>query len=142
MSEMTPQEEAEVNRVRRRVIYRPPVIDTATGKRLSTANIIWAERNLGDCCYSHSKYAMKRGVFPADHPCAPFDDDPPKDSGQIGGSKRLTAFRSRGYWASCFPEGDGITFYWWEKGSTAPSEKTDEEVKRDIRECFGWEIDQ
>jgi hypothetical protein len=122
------------------VEYRHPVIDH-DGKRLSTANIIWADRDRGSDYYRVSGYALKAGRFPPNHPCAPFDDEPPINSSQIGGSKRLTAFRERGYWASCFPEGDGITLKWWDD-VLAPSEKTAEQVMKDIRECFGWKVER
>lgn len=109
------------------------------GKFLSTANIIWAERDRGSAYYRVSAFAMRSGRFPSSHPCAPFDDEAPKNSSQNGGSKQLTAFRNRGYWASCFPEGDGITLKWW--GDVDPQEdKTKEQVIRDIVECFGWDV--
>lgn len=108
------------------------------GKRLSTANIIWAKRDKGDAYYRVSEFAMRSGKFPPSHPCAPFDDESPKNSSQMGGSKKLTEFRSRGYWASCFPEGDGITLSWWDVPD--PPDKTAEQVMRDIRDCFGWDI--
>jgi hypothetical protein len=121
------------------VTYFHPV-QNHDGKILSTANIIWAQRDCGDSYYSYSKFAMKAGKFPANHPCAPFDS-PKKDSytSQFGDSERLRAFRARGYWASCFPEGDGITLKWWQD-VTEPTEKTAAEVMQDIRECFGWEV--
>ena len=62
-----------------------------------------------------------------------------RHSSQMGGSKKLTAFRQRGYWASCFPEGDGITLKWWEDVPSDP-DKTAEQVMHDIRECFGWNV--
>lgn len=98
-------------------------------------NIVWAERNLGSSYYRVSKFAPKNGIFPADHPVAPksevFSKEP--NGGQCGTSQTLEAFRSRGYWASCFPEGDGIT---WKplKG------QTDEQCLQDIREVFGWDV--
>lgn len=120
-----------------KVSYFHPITDSQ-GKRLSTANIIWAERDRGNSYYRFSRYVMRDGNFPSDHPCAPFDQVSPPSS-QCGSSKALDAFRSRGYWASCFPEGDGITLKWWSDVSE-PSEKTAEEVMRDIEECFGWEV--
>src|ERR1039458_7118708 len=116
------------------VEYHHPVVDY-DGKRLSTANIIWCDRDLGSHYYSVSKYAMRAGKFPQNHPCAPFDDVAPNSS-EMGGSKRLTAFRERGYWASCFPEGDGITLQWWDVPD--PADKTEDQVMKDISECFGW----
>jgi hypothetical protein len=82
-------------------------------KSVCMGNIMWP-----------GAFPMRYGVFPAGHP--------------IGGGSQLTqrhaglqAFRERGYWASCFPEGDGIT---WQP----LVEKTDEQCITDIRECFGW----
>lgn len=121
-----------------KVTYYHPVIGQ-DGKRLSTANIIWSDRDRGSDYYRVSVHAMRNGKFPVTHPCAPFDEDAPRNSLQMGGSKRLTAFRQRGYWASCFPEGDGITLKWWED-VPEPSDKTAEEVVKDIRDCFGWDV--
>ena len=121
-----------------KVRYFHPVVNSE-GKRLSTANIIWAERDRGSSYYRVSKFAMNGGKFPSDHPCAPFDKDRGIGSSQFGSSAKLEAFRSRGYWASCFPEGDGITLKWWQDVEN-PTEKTAEQVMQDIRECFGWEV--
>ena len=121
------------------VKYFHPV-SASDGRRLSAANIIWTERDRGDHYYRKSRFAMERGRFPASHPCAPFDDETrTKLSSQIGSSKSLTAFRDRGYWASCFPEGDGITLKWWQD-VPAPTDKSKAEVIRDIEECFGWNV--
>lgn len=70
-------------------------------------NILWTGR-----------WPMKAGTFPDDHPV-----------------KRgtITDFRNRGYWASSFPEGDGITFKCEENQSM-------EIVTHDIQECFGWDM--
>ncbi len=116
--------------------FHPP--KDSDGEYMAHANIIWADRDRGSGYYSVSRFAMRNGRFPASHPCAPFDDADPGNS-QMGGSKRLAAFRARGYWASCFPEGDGITLKWWSDVPN-PTEKTAEDVTRDIRECFGWEV--
>ena len=117
------------------ITYHHPVFD-ADGKPLSTANIIWADRNLGDAYYRVSKFAMRNGKFPSTHPCAPLDST--GAGSQMGDSAKLAAFRARGYWASCFPEGDGITLYWWPE--VAPLDRTAEQVVQDIKECFGWEV--
>jgi hypothetical protein len=121
-----------------KITYHPPVLGN-DGKPLSTGNIIWTERDRGDAYYRVSRYSMQAGKFPQNHPCAPFDDPAPENSMQMGGSKKLNAFRARGYWASCFPEGDGITLYWWDKPEEFGA-KTEAQVKQDIRECFGWEV--
>lgn len=97
-------------------------------EKLSMGNIIWADRNLGDAYYRVSRYAMCAGKFPANHPVAPGDGGS-NDRAEMGKGAALEAFRARGYWASCFPEGDGIT---WkpERG------QDDAQCLREIRECF------
>ncbi len=97
---------------------------------LCTGNIIWAERNLGDAYYRVSQFAMRGGRFPSTHPVAPGDGKS-NNRAEIGRSEALDAFRARGYWASCFPEGDGIT---WKP----EREQSDAQCLTDIRECFGW----
>jgi len=93
-------------------------------------NILWRE-----------SFPMRYGKFPKNHPCAdnpePFcmlgdqrhvvPGEPPQSTDALG------VFRSRGYQASCFPEGDGICF-------VPPTGRTADEVTRDIRECFGWQV--
>ncbi len=81
-----------------------------------------------------------RGRFPSNHPCAPgslvFDVTKHGDafgSDQFGTSPTLEAFRRLGYWASCFPEGDGITM-------KEPPGKTRADVVRDIEATFGWVV--
>lgn len=93
-------------------------------------NVIWAERDRGNAYYRVSRFAMRAGQFPPDHPVG--GSFHALDSSQCGSGKTITAFRERGYWASCFPEGDGIT---WkpERG------QSDEQCMTDIRECFGWD---
>jgi hypothetical protein len=93
-------------------------------------NIIWAERNLGSAYYRVSRFAMNGGKFPASHPVGGGHCD--DGSAQCGSSDAMTKFRERGYWASCFPEGDGIT---WEPKAG----QSDEQCLADIRECFGWD---
>lgn len=99
---------------------------------ICTGNIIWAERNQGSAYYRTSKFAMRAGKFPPDHPCAP---GPAKsnDRAEFGDSESLRKFRSKGYWASCFPEGDGITMR-CENGQSA------DVVVADIKECFGFNV--
>jgi len=117
--------------------YFHPVTDDS-GKRLSAANIIWADRDRGNAYYRVSRFAMRAGKYPPDHPAAPNWNGNSTDRGEFGESEALTAFRACGYWASCFPEGDGITLKWWEGESDA--DKTAEQVMLDIRDCFKWEI--
>ena len=90
-------------------------------KNLCSSNIIW-----------NPIFPMRGGVFPKGHPVGgTFTGGP--GGGQIGDSDGMTAFRNRGYWASCFPEGDGITF-------REPEGKDAQAMAQDIRECFGWEV--
>lgn len=77
-------------------------------RRPCTANIIWLNR-----------FPMRGGKFPSAHPVTP---------------SMMAAFREKGYWASCFPEGDGITFY------SLSEPKPDEQVIKDIEECFGFTV--
>jgi hypothetical protein len=94
-------------------------------------NIIWAERDRGSSYYRVSEFAANNGKFPANHPVAPGS----KVLGvvpQCGDSETLRAFRERGYWASCFPEGDGIT---WKPLNG----QSDDQCLADINECFGWD---
>ena len=49
---------------------------------------------------------------------------------EIAGS--LAELKKIGYWASAFPEGDGITFY------DEAKSKRNEEIVVDIRQCFRW----
>lgn len=99
-------------------------------EKLGMGNIIWAERDRGSAYYRVSRFAMRAGKFPPDHPVGGTRHA--TDSSQGGSGSTIDAFRERGYWASCFPEGDGIT---WkpERG------QTDEQCMVDIRECFGWD---
>jgi hypothetical protein len=97
-------------------------------EKVGMGNIIWAERNLGSAYYRVSRYAMRNGRFPADHPVA-SGEARSNDRAEMGKSTGIEAFRARGYWASCFPEGDGIT---WkpERG------QDDAQCLIDIRDCF------
>ena len=86
----------------------------------ATGNILWCGR-----------YPMRLGRFPKAHPVGGTHDQ--SDSLQKGTGENIQSFRARGYWASCFPEGDGITW--------RPLDgQTDAKCIADIRECFGWEI--
>lgn len=101
-------------------------------EKIACGNVIWCERDRGNAYYRVSKFAMSRGRFPASHPCA--SSSVIGYTTEIGCSSKLTAFRERGYFASCFPEGDGFC---WE-----PLRKqTDMQCLSDLRECFGWECE-
>ncbi|WP_417442106.1 hypothetical protein [Idiomarina sp.] len=49
-------------------------------------------------------------------------------------SKSLENIRVKGYWASPFPEGDGVTF----SVEDEISKKDDDEIFSDFTECFDW----
>lgn len=104
-------------------------------EKIGMGNIVWADRDRGSAYYRVSKYAGRNGRFTLDHPAAPGAPCLGISAGgaQVGDSASLKAFRERGYWASCFPEGDGIT---WKPLHG----QSDEQCITDIRECFGWDI--
>lgn len=81
-----------------------------------------------------TRYPARNGRFPADHPCAAGSlvFGTVGDS-QCGDSPTLQSFRAKGYWASCFPEGDGITM-------KTKNDQHSKQVMADIREVFGWEV--
>jgi hypothetical protein len=87
---------------------------------VGNGNIMWA-----------GKHPMRGGRFPQDHPVC-SGDKATTDRFEFG-SGRMNAFRERGYWASCFPEGDGITMQTQEGQNAA-------QVVADIRDVFGWEV--
>ena len=95
--------------------YRPGV---------AHGNILWA-----------GKWPMYGGVFPPAHPVGnrPKGLHSSNERAEMGESTAMLEFRGRGYWASCFPEGDGITL-------TPERDQDAETVARDIRECFGWDV--
>lgn len=88
-----------------RYIHESPL--TGGGKQAS--NIMWAGR-----------WPMKAGEFPADHPC-------------VSQQEAFERFKSLGYWANPFPEGDGITL--------DANGRSADQVRSDIMECFGWDVD-
>lgn len=73
---------------------------------------------------------MRNGKFPASHPIGGVSRP---GEAELGSDGKLEKFRSLGYWASCFPEGDGITF-------VPEKEQSNEQVDQDIKDSFGWEI--
>lgn len=86
-------------------------------------NIVWP-----------GKFPANGGRFPVTHPCAARTEVFRADTSECGDGAALKSFRERGYWASCFPEGDGIT---WKPMNG----QSDAQCLADIRECFGWEAD-
>jgi hypothetical protein len=86
-------------------------------------NIIWAPA-----------VPMRGGKFPPAHPAAPGSEfGNGAGDGQLGTSDKMAAFRERGYWASCFPEGDGITLQ-------VQRDQSADVVVKDIAEVFGWQV--
>ena len=67
------------------------------------------------------RWPMQAGTHPADHPC-------------VAQAEQAELFRARGYWLNPFPEGDGITL-------DPRNAQSAEQVVRDIKECFGWEVE-
>ena len=98
-------------------------------EKLGMGNIIWAERDQGNAYYRVSKWAMRGGKFPPGHPVGGGSNPA---SSECGDGPKIVAFRERGYWASCFPEGDGITW-------RPLNGQDDEKCMADIKECFGWD---
>jgi hypothetical protein len=79
--------------------------------------------------YWPGKHEMRNGKFPANHPVGGGFCD--SGDGQCGNGENIRKFREMGYWASCFPEGDGIT---WEP----KNQQTVEQTLADIHAAFGW----
>lgn len=102
-------------------------------EKLGMGNIIWAERDRGSAHYRVSRFAGRNGVFPPDHPVGGNVYGEGLQGGLQGGSgENIERFRALGYWASCFPEGDGITW--------APlNGQSDEQCMADIKAAFGWD---
>lgn len=90
---------------------------------LAHGNIMWSPAR-----------PMRRGIFPSDHPAAPGTGLVIGSDWQYGSGPEIDAFRARGYWVSCFPEGDGITW-------SPTLGQSDERCMADIREAFtGWDL--
>ena len=77
-------------------------------------------------------YRQKDGVFPAKHPlpCTLYNA---KDCTQYGTAPQLEAFRLRKYWASAYPQGDGLCIL-------GLNNQTPQQVVSDIEEVFNWEV--
>lgn len=99
-------------------------------EKLAYGNIIWAQRDQGSAYYRVSRFAMRAGQFPPGHPVGGSGRSDAE--AQCGDGESIQRFRALGYWASCFPEGDGIT---WKplKG------QSDEQCLADIKAAFGWD---
>ena len=75
---------------------------------------------------------MRGGKFPPSHPLA-TNPEPMTIGRPEPTDDPLGKFRAMGYWASCFPEGDGLCF-------DAPEGVTFEQMIADVRTCFPWRI--
>lgn len=82
------------------------------------ANVMWRGR-----------WPMRGGSFPREHPVG--GTSLRDNSMQLGTSGQMAAFRAKGYWASCFPEGDGMI---------VQTDRDADSVAADIKECFGWRV--
>ena len=87
---------------------------------VAQANVMW-----------HGRWPMRNGQFPSRHPVGGTSVS--DGSMQLGTSNGIAKFRAKGYWASCFPEGDGMIV-------EVPPERDADAVADDIRECFGWQV--
>ena len=126
--------------------------DVASGAVLGHRSIFKYLEGTKGLCSSNimfpSKYPMRGGKFPQSHPC--HDDPQPTVGGkwtsidatgartempgdQPESKTNLGNFRARGYWASCFPEGDGITF-------EPLKNQNRETIINDISECFQVQV--
>lgn len=99
-------------------------------EKLGMGNIIWAERDQGSAYYRTSRLAMRGGKFPPGHPVGGGVGN--AGDAQCGDGESIQRFRAMGYWASCFPEGDGIT---WKPLNG----QNDEQCLADIKTAFGWD---
>jgi hypothetical protein len=97
--------------------FRVVVIKGTPG--VSYWNILWATQPGGRI---PPRFPMRAGAFPPNHPV------------QAAPAGALDLFRSQGYWASCFPEGDGITF------RPNDPERALALVIAEIEAMFGWEV--
>lgn len=93
--------------------YRVTVYPYRSG--VAHGNIMWPKR-----------HPMRAGKFPPDHPVGGGFGD------ECGDGDNIKRFRALGYWASCFPEGDGIT--WRPK-----LDQSDAQCLSDILEAFSWD---
>jgi hypothetical protein len=82
-------------------------------------NILWATQSGGKI---PPRFPMKANAFPPHHPVL------------AGPAGCLDTFRLAGYWASCFPDGDGITF------QPNDPERPLAQVIAEIEAIFGWEV--
>jgi hypothetical protein len=99
--------------------FRVVVLEGERGK--SYWNILWA-RQYNDPRPIPPRFPMRAGSFPPHHPVL------------AGPAGCLDTFRLAGYWASCFPDGDGITF------QPNDPERPLAQVIAEIEAIFGWEV--
>lgn len=89
-------------------------------------------------CYSNLMFEKSYPLWSKDHPCHENKihlmwkelDDLKKG---IQGNDPLSKFRAAGYFASCFPEGDGIAF-------EALKYQSEEQIIKDIESIFGVDV--
>lgn len=86
---------------------------------ISYGNIMWSPA-----------HPARNGKYPASHPASPSSQF--GFQSECGDGDKMKAFRALGYWASCFPEGDGITM-------KTLNGQSPEQVVADIKAVFGWE---
>lgn len=104
------------------------------GKPISYWNLKWDHVALR---IRHQRWDPKRRLFTfaPPHPC--HENPVPTVFGreeQPDTDDQLGKLRARGYLASCFPEGDGISF-------EPPKGRTMEQVATDFRECFNFDVE-
>lgn len=81
----------------------------------------------GNLMFEGKAFPMRGGKFPKDHPFAPgtgMDTYP-----SIGTGEKLEKLRALGYYVSCFPEGDGLSF-------SPAAGRGEDEVRKDIMEAL------
>lgn len=106
----------------------------ANGKPLSYWNLKWDHVTLG---IRHQRWDPKKRLFmfAPPHPC--HENPVPTVWGreeQPNTNDPLGRLRARGYLASCFPEGDGISF-------EPPQGRSVDQVADDFLECFGFDVE-
>ena len=89
-------------------------------KGVAYGNILWT-----------GKWPMRYGKFPKDHPCS--EGAMTIGTPEHANDSKLDNFRKLGYWASCFPEGDGITY-------EPLNGQSDEQQIKDVQGAFGWDV--
>lgn len=94
-------------------------------------NIVWSDIPGG-----MPPAPMRGGVFPKHHPVVMASGGMPGTDSLFVNSAgaKMDELRALGYWASCFPEGDGITF------KPNDESRPPELVAQDFEKVFGWRV--